>query len=224
MISKISLVIFDMDGVLVDTEPIYLKVEKDLIGRYGKEIPSDLIERIKGSSLLRSMKIMLSELGIEGDCEELVEEEIRMLRDRFENEEIKPMPCALDTVNWFSSHGFKIALATSTEWENATLILSKLGIEDYFDHITTGDQVEESKPNPEIYLKTAKVMEVNPASCFVVEDSLNGIKSARSAGMNVVAVNVRRDIRDEFLKLTPFVFNSMCELLDGLLKTRGACE
>ena len=221
ILSRSNLVIFDMDGVLADTEPIYLEVEMELIGRYSGTLSPELIEKIKGTSLLRSMQMVLTELGIDENPEKLVEEEKNLLRQRFMNGSIDPVPCSMEVVDLLSSMGYRMALATSTERENTLMILSKLGIKDKFEYVITGDQVKETKPNPEIYLKVSKDMKVDPRNCLVIEDSLNGVKSARSAGMEVIAVNVQRKFKKSFLEFTPFIFNSMCEFLDELSKIRG---
>ena len=223
ILSKTELIVFDMDGVLADTEPIYLDIERELMGRYGKNLSPELVEMIKGRSLLKSMEMILNELEIDEKPEDLVKEEKRMLSERIRKYEIKAVPCSLDLLKLFSKMGYRMALATSTEWENAITVLSKLGIMGYFECVVTGDQVKETKPDPEIYLKVARDVGVDPERCLVLEDSLNGVKSARNAGMKVIAVNVAEKFRKIFLRFTPFVFGSICELL-GKLRIRGVVD
>jgi len=216
-----EVVIFDMDGVLSDTEPIYLKIEEDIVGRYGKTLTSELIEKIKGSSLLNTMRILTKELGISEEPKKLAIEEEKAFRNYIINNSIPTIPCAKEIVETTKSLGYRIALATSTAEDNAMVILSKIGFKNHFEIIVTGDKVGKTKPAPDIYLKCAKDMEVEPKLCLAIEDSLNGCQAAKAAGMKVIAVNVDEKVKDKFEKIADLVYNSNCKFLADLkiLKT-----
>lgn len=212
----IEAVIFDMDGVLSDTEPVYLQIEKEIVARYGKSLTDSLIERIKGSSLVNAMKIIVDELGINEDHEKLAKEEENAFRNYIINNPIPVVPCAQELVETVKSSGYRIALATSTASDNAMVILSKTGFKDYFEVIITGDKVQKTKPAPDIYLKCAQLLNVEPRFCVAIEDSINGCKAAKNAGMKVIAVNVAEKSRREFEEVADEIFTSNCELVDEL--------
>lgn len=221
ILKNIKAVIFDMDGVLSDTEPIYLKIEKDIAGRYGKILTNELIEKIKGSSLVNAMRILVEELDISEEPEKLALEEEKAFRDYIINNPVPSVSCAKEIVEIMKALGYRIALATSTVAANTMIILSKIGFKDHFESITTGDKVKRTKPAPDIYLKSAKDMGIEPKQCLAIEDSLNGCKAAKAANMKVLAVNVEEKVREKFEKVADIVYSSNCELFEDLKKLKN---
>jgi len=223
VLKKVEAVVFDMDGVLSDTEPIYLNIEKKIISRYGKTLTDRLIEKIKGSSLVDAMGTIVRELDIKADPQKLALEEEREFRNYILDNPIPVVPCAKDLIEIVKNLGYRIALATSTAFDNAIVILSKTGFKDHFEVIITGDKVENTKPAPDIYLKCSQMLNIDPQFCLAIEDSLNGCKAAKNAGMLVIAVNVDNKAVMEFEKVANMVYNSNCELMEDFKKiNRGA--
>ena len=118
----------------------------------------------------------------------MAEKREKILEDLFAKEEIKILPGFLRLVKSLKKNNIKIGLATSASKKFLIFILDKIDIKKYFNVIHCGDDVEHSKPNPEIFLLTAKDLDVNPKNCVVIEDSVNGVKAGKAAGMDVIAV------------------------------------
>ena len=179
--------IFDMDGLMVDTEPHYHAVQRDLIRKYGGVDPGpDMIQQMMGQKPVDSMAIFARMTGIDRSPESLLEERTQSLLKRLEKGLIA-MPGLFDILDRFSPH-FRLGVATGNSRIFLDLTLDVLEIRDYFLHAQSSDDLQRGKPDPEIYLKTAEKLGVEPAGCLVLEDSSNGIRGARAAGMWGLAV------------------------------------
>jgi beta-phosphoglucomutase len=191
MVSRTTLpaaVIFDMDGVLVDSNPFHLRKWMALLRSHGiafqeAELPKILLgppnevifRRYLGDALTRQQ---LAELGEE-------------LEANFRRE-IGPHASAFPGVRRFieecHTQGIAMAVASAAIAKNVTFLVAALGLQDYFRVLLTANEITHPKPHPEAYLKTAEKLGVDPAACVVFEDSFVGIESAKSAGMKCIAV------------------------------------
>lgn len=178
----IKAVIFDMDGVLADSEPLSSKSSEIVLAKYGikktdqekKEAFGRRADEIFGDIIrVRKMKIDIPKLVKEKD-----ETFAKLIRGN-----LKPIRNSLELVDFFKEMGFKVALATSSHLEKMDPELKELGIEDLFETKISGDEVNHGKPNPEIFLKAAKKLGVKPDECAVIEDSEFGVRAAKNAGM-----------------------------------------
>jgi len=199
----ISAVIFDLDGTVLTDEDEYGKAFKTVLSRLGVEEDSEFPHKggigveENWEYLLKKYKIKtnktIQELGMETQDEYLKLLGEVDLKEGFE-EFIKDL----------KSGGIVTALATSNTWYVVEHIFNKLQIEEYFDSITTGEEVSEKKPSPEIFLKAAEKINVEPKDCVVFEDSEAGIKAAHAAGMKVVGI-ARDETHAKELKNADFV-------------------
>jgi HAD superfamily hydrolase (TIGR01509 family) len=178
--------IFDMDGLLVDTEPLYWDVARNIARRYGKTLTNSTLRKMMGRSRLESMQIFITDCAIDALPEDLLTERERMMIERY-TAGVAPMPGVRDILARF--HGrLKLAVATSSPRKFTDVLLPSLGIENYFEIIQTGDDIRRGKPDPEIYLKCMSRLDVAPSECIVLEDSQAGALSAHRAGAHVIAV------------------------------------
>lgn len=179
-------IIFDMDGVLVDTEQLWAKAEFELVG--DKRVFSDEVRiQLAGGGMDYEVDFLKREFGLEGDHEELM----RKIHSRVE-ELIESKAVLFDGVVDVLKHcktKYSIGLATSSQRLLAERLLTRLGAIKYFDVMFFGDDVVDPKPAPEIYLKAAKALGVDPSDCVVVEDSVSGVISAKRAGMRCIGVS-----------------------------------
>jgi beta-phosphoglucomutase family hydrolase len=185
--SKTPGVIFDMDGVIVHSNPAHKKAIQNFCKKHNQDVSQKFLEnRLYG----RTNKEWIPELfgQISDDrLKELADEKEQMFRDMFSPEDniVEGIHEFLDKLE---ENNIPMAVATSAPGENADYILSRLYITDYFDIVLDSSHVKTGKPDPEVYLKTAKALGKEPANCIVFEDSVSGVAAGRKAGASVVGV------------------------------------
>ena len=184
----IKAAIFDMDGLLADTEPICYQVDCDIVGRYGKQFPMDeYLNEFSGRSLTKNMGALIEKfdlpLTVEETCALNLELDLKYIK-----EQLKGKPGAKEMLAYLKSRGLKIVLASSSAKTRADLVLNKLGLRDYFDDFVYGPEVAHSKPKPDIFLKACEKAFEAPEDCLVFEDSDNGVAAAYAAGCKVICV------------------------------------
>lgn len=180
-------IIFDMDGVIVHSNPAH----KEAIQVFCKKYNQDLSETFLENQLYgRTNKEWIPELF--GDIspeklKELADEKEQMFRDMFTPEDhiVKGI---LNFLEELKSQNIPMAVATSAPVENADFILSRLEIEDYFEFVLDSSHVNKGKPDPEVYLKASKALDKSPENCIVFEDSVSGVQAGLKAGTSVVGV------------------------------------
>jgi HAD superfamily hydrolase (TIGR01509 family) len=180
--------IFDMDGLLLDTERICMECFYAAGGHLGCQINPEVYLRCIGTTETSTRSIL-----IEGHDPGFPYEEIRELWRKLYLAEIegKPVPVksgAVELLEKMVASCIPVGLATSTAFERALARLENSGLLSYFDCMITGDQVAMGKPHPEIYLRAAMELGVKPSECIAFEDSENGVRAAISAGMTVIQV------------------------------------
>ena len=206
-----KIVIFDMDGVLVDTETGYYKrLESFLISR-GYAIPRAVLDRLVGESSRKTFSILKQADPAFYDSEETYCRDYQAYRQgqRINYRELAN-PHVHQTLNQLKNAGWHLALASSSPRANIEQVLRELVILPLFDVIASGDDFRESKPNPEIYLHVAEQLRIKPQECTVIEDSTYGIQAAVRAGMRVLA---KRDERYGFdQSLADALFDDLAEI------------
>jgi HAD superfamily hydrolase (TIGR01509 family) len=205
-------VIFDMDGLLLDTERIALLAFIETCEHLGLGDQQAIFMRCVGTNQTLGQKILRE--GLEGKTDYLNFERIwnNNYRSATMSKSIPVKAGAAELLEYLSSKQIPTAVATSTNTPSATKKLSEAGIFDRFKMIIGGDQVQNSKPHPEIYLKAASALGVSPEKCLALEDSENGVRSALGAGMTVIQIPDLLPPSAEFRKLGHIVLNSLNEV------------
>ncbi|CAN8075146.1 unnamed protein product [Agarophyton chilense] len=187
-------VIWDMDGVLLDTEPIYMRVEQQIVSRYGKQM-HPILPQLLGRTADVCAKITVQQLQLPLTPDQFLAERNAHLLRLMPSAQLLPGVDAV--VRHLNTHGVKMAIATSSPRD--LLIAKRSGKEPFFalfDAVVCGDDVSEGKPNPHIFLKAAQAIRQHPSDCYVFEDAPAGLKAARLAGMKAVALpNPHVDIK-----------------------------
>lgn len=179
--------IFDLDGLLIDSETIYRKISYKMADDLGKQLHDGIWVKQMGRSPIESLGIFRDELGITTyTARELVDLRNILLLEGFRND-LQILPGALEIIHAF--HGKKrMAIATGSPRELMELAIAKLGLSEYFEFMLPSDEILAGKPDPEIYSKTIEALGLLPEECIVLEDSSNGALAGHRAGCYVIAV------------------------------------
>ncbi|MDE5964275.1 MAG: HAD family phosphatase [Eubacterium sp.] len=181
-------VVFDMDGVLFDTESVCMKAwdyagEVMGVGKAGYMVLKTL-----GMNADKAIEIIRNEFGDDFDAVKFKQTGRDYSYNFFNTYGVPEKPGLYEILDYLKNKGYKIALASSTSSQSVHHHLQEKDIEKYFDAVICGDMVEKSKPEPDIYLKACKELNEKPSDCVAIEDSKNGLLSAHRAGMKVIMV------------------------------------
>lgn len=198
LLEKAEAVIFDLDGVLVDTAVFHYQAWKRLADELGIPFDIEKNEALKGISRMDSLDKILAWGEVQktdAEKQQLAERKNEWyleLLDTMKTGDVLPGTIAL--LSWLKDNQKKIALGSASK--NAPAILEKTGIMEYFDVVIDGNSVSRSKPDPQVFLLGAEKLDADPANCVVFEDAQSGIEAAIAAGMQVVAVDKDAVLRD----------------------------
>ena len=213
---KIKAVIFDMDGVIFDTEMVYLRVWSEVFEKYGYKMTKDIYASVLGTGRENVKKVFLDTFGDELPIDDMYIEKDENLAIAIEKG--VPLKSGVhEILKYLKDNDFKIALATSAVSERAFKQLRQGNIEKFFNVVVCRDEVRETKPNPEIFLKAAKKLMVEPNECIVIEDSSAGIEAAFNAGMIPIHVVDLKDADENILKNCYKSFNNLNEIRNELV-------
>lgn len=214
MTDKQIFVIFDMDGVLFDSESVYIEGYVRYASEY-EDIRETSLSCI-GANGIRTREIFMEKYGDSFPFDEYY----RKVKAYVQSNPIPLKPYVFEIMDRLKSNGIPIALASSTSTASVMRMLDEAGLTRYFDVIICGDMVSHSKPHPEIFLAAAGRLGAEPEDCCVIEDSYNGIRSAHNAGMHPIMVPDILQPDEEISGLAEVVLPSLreaCEYIIGCL-------
>lgn len=180
-------VVFDLDGLLVDSEPLQIAAWDAFLARYGQRLDAAFLGELFGLRVWDSARVIGERFALPLTVDEIVAQRddlfLASLADNLE-----PMPGARELIDALRHRGVPMALATSGHRRYVDAVLDQLGWADSFAVEVTGDMVTHGKPAPDIYLAAAEGLELSPASCLALEDAPHGVASAKAAGMICLAI------------------------------------
>lgn len=179
-------VIFDMDGVLVDSEPIHQRTELDALAAFGLPLQVEDLYPYAGTTREAFQEGLTREYNFHPDWKALFQHKDRRFYEMME--EVEALPGVLRFIQELKQEGFKLALATSGQKRCADFVLEKFSLQPLFDAVVCANDVRQSKPDPEIFLIAADRLQAAPVDCVVFEDSINGLRAAKSAGMYAIGI------------------------------------
>jgi len=179
-------IIFDMDGVLVDSQPIHFRVDMEVLASCGAAAALADVTKFAGVANVARWTAYKQNYGLAEAAPDLIRRHAGILMEIFRNTNIKPIAGIPELLSMIRGFGLKTAVASSSSMALIELVVNKLDIAKYFDALVTGEDVERSKPAPDVFLKASGVLRVSPRDCLVVEDSANGVMAAYNAGMKCV--------------------------------------
>jgi len=175
--------IFDMDGVLVDSEPVHIQQEKRSYARYGVVLDEKELSRFVGTTQRYMWSAIKIQYELADSVDHLMVQHRRQLMEAFNSTALPPMPGVRQFLATLKKSGIPCAVASSSPRELVKLILHKAGLDPFFNEVVCGDEVKHSKPDPEIFLMAARRLGIPPSHCAVIEDSAHGVAAAKAAGM-----------------------------------------
>ena len=215
---KIEAVIFDMDGVIFDTERVYLEDWIKVFKQYGYDMKKEIYVSVMGTGRKNVKRVFIKEFGKELPIEEMYIIKDKLLVEAIENNKIPLKLGAIELLDFLRDNGCKIALATSAKRDRMEKQLNGANIKEKFDTLVCGDDVERAKPNPDIFLKTANKLGVSPENCIVVEDSCAGIEAAHNAKMMGLHVEDLKEADETIKKYCYKNFKDLIEIKEFIRK------
>jgi HAD superfamily hydrolase (TIGR01509 family) len=182
----VEAVVFDMDGVLVETEHLWDEVREALTTEWGGRYTPEAQEAMMGMSSSEWSRYLHETVGLREPPEAINAEVVRRMLERYETD-LPVVPGAVEAVRRLAADGFRLAVASSSNRELIDAVLRHLELASLFVVTVSSEEVARGKPSPDVYLETARRLGVEPARCVAVEDSASGIRAAHAAGMRVIA-------------------------------------
>jgi len=205
-------VIFDLDGILADSEPWWNEIDSKLLAEYGVIYRGEYHREVLGVSYRLAVEFYKKAFGLSASIEELMRRRGEIATEFFANR-VGLFPSTKRTLERLRDMKVRLAIATSSVSASARPFLDRHGLTPFFDGIVTGDEIERGKPDPDIYLRAAKKLGIGADACLVIEDALSGITAGKAAGMRVAAIPDRRfvDARD-YEKEADYVVGNLSEI------------
>ena len=213
--SKTAAVIFDMDGIIFDTERLYIESWKAVAQEYDLNNVTDMAYRIIGVNDIMSRKVFTEYYQGTRDYDQCRKRVSEVFHSRYDGK-IPVKPGVHEILAFLRERNIPVALASSTRIETVQRELKEAGLYQAFDHIIGGDMIKQSKPAPDIFLAAAEKLQEAPENCYVLEDSHNGIRAAAAAGMHPIMVPDLLEVTEEMQELAETVCPTLYEAIDYL--------
>lgn len=210
--------IFDMDGVLVDSEPMHCQIIYEVFQQLEIQFPKSYIEEtLTGMSAIPMWEKIKKDALLSKSAEELLQFHRTYFYERFEEIEVIEVEGVKNVIQKLKNHGFSLALASSSSRKLIDYFTKKIHISHFFDVIMSGDDVKFSKPFPEIFTKVAQWYQADSKNFWVLEDSKNGVQAAKSAGMNCIGFK-NPNSGNQDLSKSDLLIHSMNDITDDFIE------
>lgn len=210
-------VIFDMDGVIIDSEPLHLEVETQFLLTLGIKDPLAYLSDFYAINLSKMLNHLITDFSLSMSHAWLYENMIKRKCEYFNNAKLVPVPGVLDILRFLKNNDFGVALASSSDPRIIDIILKKLSVSDYFNIVLSGEDISRGKPEPDIFIEAARRLSIMPSECIVIEDTYTGASAAKKAGMMCIGyINPNSGIQD--LSIADHRSNSMSDIYDHIVK------
>jgi len=215
----IQTVIFDMDGVIIDSEPVYFDIDKQMFEELNIAVSFEEHCSYVGTSSQNMWNAIIKKHGIADQPEELMRKEYSLYKEHLVNAiDLQPIEGVVELINDLYKNNFTLVLASSSRMETIDIVLNKFKLAEFFIAKVSGSELAHSKPHPEIFLRSAQLIKSKPQGCIVIEDSKNGVTAAKAAGMKCIGfLNPSSGHQD--LKSADIVIRSFKELNAATVKS-----
>ena len=215
----VKALIFDMDGVIVDSEPVWNQSRVEMAAAHGKQWNEADQRAVMGSSTLAWAKVMRERLDLPMSDEAVIDEVRRRMIAHYD-QRLPVLPGAVEAVRLAAS-AYPVALGSGSMSALITYVMHATGLDQILKVVVRGDDIPRGKPEPDIYLEAARQLGVAPADCAGVEDSGHGVMALRAAGMKVIVVSSPWPLPESVLALTDLRLQSLADFSLELVKTLG---
>ena len=179
-------IIFDMDGVLIDSEYTYLESKTNILNDAGYDVDISYQYQFMGTTYQYMWQAMKDELGLPLEVEDYINDMNLRRAEMIERDGVQPIKNVQQFVKQLHEAGFRMAVASSSPKKDIEFAMDSLNLAQYFEYLVSGEEVENSKPAPDVFLYAASLLEVAPEECIAFEDTKNGSKAAKSANMYTI--------------------------------------
>ncbi len=179
-------VIFDMDGVLIDSEPLHYATDKKLLKELRISVPNNYLDKFVGMTNPIMWSQIMEEFNLKNRIQEILQKQLALKIKLLDESNYQPINGITELLICLKNNDIKMAVASSSSRIFIKAVLQKLNIENYFKFYISGEEINKSKPDPAIFLKTAEMLQIAPKECIVIEDSKNGIIAAKRAQMKCI--------------------------------------
>lgn len=179
-------VIFDMDGVIIDSEPIHFEVDKQTFKDLGYNVSVEELGKYVGTTNEYMLTEIKKKYNINKSIEEIISYKVEMTKRKVMESNLEPIEGIKELLSELKNKDIPTAIASSSPRDFIDVVVSKFKLKNYFKFIVSGEEVKRGKPAPDIYFETAKKLGINPRDCIVIEDSKNGVLAAKTAGMKCI--------------------------------------
>ena len=211
---EIELFLFDMDGLLFDTETIYVEYGREVAKKKGYTITNDIVEKTTGVTNDKARILFKEALGQDFPYDEMMGKVKNFILEKGLKAEVPLKLGALELLEFLKKNNKQMILATSSDLHLAEALTEGKDIKKYFSHLVTAEDVVHGKPDPEVFLISAKKAGASPEKTVVFEDSFNGIRAAHAAGTFPIMVPDKLKPTEEIEKLVYKKFDNLMEVLD----------
>jgi HAD superfamily hydrolase (TIGR01509 family) len=217
MLQPFRAVIFDLDGVLADSEPWWNEIDAKLLAEYGATYRGEYHQKVIGVSYRLAIEFYKKTFGLSAPTEEMMRRRGEIAAQFFANR-VDLFPSTKQVLEELRRMNLRLAVATSSVATSARPFLVRHELTDFFDVVVTGDEVENGKPAPDIYLRAAEKLGIPAGACLVIEDALSGIAAARAARMRVAGIPDTRFVDPrEYEKEADYLLSSLSGI-PGLIR------
>lgn len=211
-------VVFDMDGIIFDSEIKVIECWKDVAEKYGIPQIEEACRECLGMNRQATKERMLKRYGADFPYDEYKQEMSDLFHERYSDGRLPLKPGVKELLAFLKERNIKIALASSTRYQVVSSLLRDAGILDYFQELVCGDMVERSKPAPDIFLKACECLQVEPDRAYAIEDSYNGIRSAYQGKLRPIMVPDLAEPTEEMQTMTEQILPTLLEVQEYFRK------
>jgi HAD superfamily hydrolase (TIGR01509 family) len=214
----IEAVIFDMDGVLIDSEPLWKIAEKKVFAEVGITMTTEMCNLTMGYRTNEVVDYWYERMPWTGKSKQQVDDDLVSYVIEEIKAEGKVMKGVLESLELIRNNNYKIALASSSAMRIINIVIDKLEIRKYFDVVQSAEKEEYGKPHPAVFLSAAKGLGINPAHCIVIEDSINGVIAAKAAKMKAIAIPDESLAGDKRFAVADLQLNDLTEFNKSIIE------